>query len=117
LSPLRRRGRNDDGRSPVAKPRATNAKFAHAVTTAPSGTGPDVLSIDTGLGWLYLAAESGDLTVFDINQPGLVLLGHDQPGNNSHSVAADPTTHRVFFPLMKGPNGTPVLRMMKPSGT
>jgi DNA-binding beta-propeller fold protein YncE len=90
---------------------------AHAVATAPSGAGPDVLSIDTGLGWLYVAAESGDLTVFDLHQPGVVLLGHDRPGSNSHSVAADPATHRVFFPLMKGPSGTPVLRMMKPTGT
>jgi DNA-binding beta-propeller fold protein YncE len=87
---------------------------AHTVATAPSGAGPDVLSIDPGLGWLYVAAESGDLTVFDLNQPGVVLLGHDHPGANSHSVAVDPSTHRVFFPLMKGPNGTPVLRMMKP---
>jgi DNA-binding beta-propeller fold protein YncE len=89
---------------------------AHAVSTGNTGSGPDVLSIDPGLGWLYVAAESGDLTVFDIRQPGVVLLGHDKPGANSHSVAADPGTHRVFFPLMAGPNGTPVLRIMKPRG-
>jgi DNA-binding beta-propeller fold protein YncE len=88
---------------------------AHTVATAPSGAGPDVLSIDPGLGWLYVAAESGDLTVFDLNRPGVALLGHDSPGANSHSVAVDAATHRVFFPLMKGPNGTPVLRMMQPS--
>jgi DNA-binding beta-propeller fold protein YncE len=89
----------------------------HAVATAPTGSGPDVLSIDPGIGWLYVAAESGDLTVFDITQPGVVLVGHDQPGSNSHSVAADANTHRVFFPLMTGPTGTPVLRTMKPTGT
>jgi DNA-binding beta-propeller fold protein YncE len=88
---------------------------AQTVATASSGAGPDVLNIDPGLGWLYVAAESGDLTVFDLNQPGVVLLGHDSPGANSHSVAVDPSTHRVFFPLMRGPNGTPVLRMMQPS--
>jgi DNA-binding beta-propeller fold protein YncE len=87
---------------------------AHAIATAPSGAGPDVLSIDPGLCWLYLAAESGDLTVFDLNQPGVVLLGHDNPGSNSHTVAVDPATHHVFFPLPSGPNGTPVLRMMQP---
>jgi YVTN family beta-propeller protein len=86
------------------------------VVTAPTGSGPDVLSIDPGLGWLYVAAESGDLTVFDITQPGVVLVGHDMPGPNSHSVAVDPATHRVFFPLMMGPSGTPVLRIMKPTG-
>jgi hypothetical protein len=86
---------------------------SHAVALAGVGSGPDVLSIDTGLGWIYVAAESGDLTVFDLNQPGVVLVGHDSTGNNSHTVAVDPATHRVFFPLLKGP----VLRIMKPTGT
>ncbi len=90
---------------------------AHAVSSAPTGSGPDVLSIDPGLGWLYVAAESGDLTVFDINQPGVTLIGHDQPGNSSHTVAVDPATHRAFFPLEAGPKGTPVLRIMRPPGT
>ncbi len=90
---------------------------SHAVATAPTGADPDVMSLDPGLGWLYVAAESGDLTVFDIHKPGISLVGHDHPGASSHSVAVDPATHRVFFPLMAGPKGTPVLRIMKPSGT
>jgi len=90
---------------------------AHTVSTGPTGRGPDVLSIDPGLGWLYVAAESGDLTIFDIRQPGVALIGHDHPGNNSHSDAVDPATHRVFFPLVSGPNGTPDLRIMRPAGT
>jgi DNA-binding beta-propeller fold protein YncE len=89
---------------------------SHAVTTGKTGSDPDVLSIDPGLGWLYVAAESGDLTVFDIRQPGVVLIGHGNPGANSHSVAVDPATHRVFFPLQAGPNGAPVLRILKPAG-
>jgi hypothetical protein len=89
---------------------------AHAVVTAKTGAGPDVLGVDPGLGWLYVAAESGDLTVFDLNQPGLVKIDGEHPGDNAHSVAVDPATHHVFFPLAKGPNGTPVLRIMKPSG-
>jgi DNA-binding beta-propeller fold protein YncE len=86
------------------------------VGTAPTGVGPDVLSIDPAIGWVYVAAESGDLTVFDMNKPGAVLIGHDQPGANSHTVIVDPPTHRVFFPLQSGPSGPPVLRIMKPSG-
>jgi DNA-binding beta-propeller fold protein YncE len=89
----------------------------NAVTTAPTGGGPDVLSIDPSFGWLYVAAESGDLVVFDIGQPGLVAVDREHPGDNSHSVAVDPATHRVFFPLLAGTGGTPVLRIMKPSGT
>jgi DNA-binding beta-propeller fold protein YncE len=87
------------------------------VTTAPTGSGPDVMSIDPMLGWLYVAAESGDLTVFDINKTGVALIGHDSPGDNSHSAAVDVATHRVFFPLMQGPMGAPVMRIMRPSGT
>ena len=87
---------------------------AHAVATAKTGSGPDVLAIDPGLGWLYVAAESGDLTVFDLNKPGVTLVGHDHPGDHTHTVAVDPATHRVFFPIMVGPKGTPVLRIMQP---
>ncbi len=86
----------------------------HAVTTAPTGAGPDVLSVDAGLGLVYVAAESGDLVVFDISKPGLVVADKEHVGDHAHSVAVDPATHRVFFPLLAGPKGTPVLRIMQP---
>lgn len=86
----------------------------NSVSIAPTGEGPDVLSIDARLGWLYAAAESGDLVVFDISRPGATAIDHEHPADGSHSVAVDPTTHRVFFPLSVGPQGTPVLRIMKP---
>src|SRR3569623_7592 len=86
-----------------------------AITIGATGAGPDVLSIDTGKGWLYVSGESGDVTIWDINQPGTALVGHVHPGDNAHTVAADPTTHRVFFPLPQGTASTPVLRVMRPS--
>ena len=89
----------------------------HALTLAPTGSDPDVLAIDAGLGLLYAAAESGDVTVFDLSKPGLATVGHEHPGPASHSVAVDATTHHVFFPLAVGPHGTPVLRIMRPTGT
>ncbi len=85
------------------------------VVTAEVGAGPDVLSIDPGLSWIYVAAESGDLTVFDLAQEGLVAISREHPGDVAHSVAVDPATHRVFFPLAHGPNGSPVLRIMRPA--
>lgn len=87
---------------------------AQVIASAPTGTGPDVMSVDPGLGWLYVAAESGDLVVFDIGKPGLVPIDHEHPGDHAHSVAADPSTHRVFFPLEAGPSGGPVMRIMLP---
>jgi len=89
----------------------------HALESAATGVGPDVLAIDPGLGWLYVAAESGDLRVFDIRKSGLALVGSQHPADASHSVAIDPQSHRVFFPLVRGVNGTPVLRIMQPTGT
>jgi hypothetical protein len=75
------------------------------------------MAIDPGLGWLYVAAESGDLKVFDIAKPGLVAIDSEHPGDASHSVAVDPRTHHVYFPLVSGAKGRPVLRIMKPGGT
>jgi DNA-binding beta-propeller fold protein YncE len=88
---------------------------AHGVTLGSTGKDPDVLAVDPGLGWLYVAAESGDLTVFDLSRSGVALVGHDHPGDDAHTVAVDPATHRVFFPLMHGPKGTAALRVLRPS--
>jgi DNA-binding beta-propeller fold protein YncE len=90
---------------------------SQVLAVLPTGKGPDVLCIDPGLAWLYVAAESGDLSVFDLSRPVATLLGHDQPGAHSHSVAADATSHRVFFPLTSGPGARPALRIMRPTGT
>lgn len=99
-----------------------NSKVARAaldgsqpLTLATSGADPDVLAVDAGLGWLYVAAESGDVRVFDLLKPGLASVGAQRPGPSSHSVAVDPATHRVYFPLAIGPKGSPVLRIMRPA--
>jgi DNA-binding beta-propeller fold protein YncE len=84
------------------------------IATAKTGSGPDVLAIDPGLGWIYVAAESAELTVFDIGKPGLTEIDREHPGEAAHSVAVDPATHRVFFPLTRGASGKPVLRIMRP---
>lgn len=103
-----------EGNSKVAR---VELEHAHAINLAPSGDDPDVLAIDPELGWLYVAAESGDLKVFDLRKPGLVSIDSEHPGDASHSVAVDPRTHRLFFPLVSGNSGSPVLRIMKPRGT
>jgi DNA-binding beta-propeller fold protein YncE len=82
--------------------------------SSPTGTGVDVLAVDPGLMWLYAASESGVLVVFDIAQDGLVNIDRENVGANAHSVAVDPKTHHVFFPLMHGADGHPAMRIMKP---
>lgn len=88
----------------------------HAIVTSASGAGPDVLSIDPAIGLLYVAAESGDLVIIDTTAAGLSVVNRANVGPHAHTVAADPATHRVFLPLQAGPNGTPVLRIMQPTG-
>jgi len=87
----------------------------NAITTAAVGTSPDVLAIDSGHNWLYVAAESGTLTVFDLAQPGLSSIDSELIAAAAHTVAVDSATHRVFFPLEAGPQGTPILRIMRPA--
>lgn len=88
-----------------------------AVTTGATTSGPDVLAVDPDIGWLYLAAEGGDVSIYDLNAGGVSLVGRSNAGFNAHTVAVDPGTHHVFFPLEVGPNGTPVLRIMKPAAS
>jgi len=78
------------------------------------GDDPDVLAFDPGGKILYVACESGSVSIFKVVTPdALQSLGTFDIGPNSHSVSVDPKTHRVFFPL-KNVNGHPVLRIMSP---
>ena len=76
------------------------------------GDDPDVLTFDPGLKWLYVSAESGTVTIFRYDNRKLALLGSfNMP--HAHTVAVDPQTHLVSFPL-ENINGHPLLRIMRP---
>lgn len=77
------------------------------------GDGPDVLALDRGLNRLYVASESGTVSVFQQKGQTLTPLGKIY-APNAHSIAVDPSTHRVYLPL-KNVNGHPVMRIMKPA--
>jgi DNA-binding beta-propeller fold protein YncE len=77
------------------------------------GPAPDVLAFDPGLGRLYVASESGIVSVFAETGHGLRKLGEDFLATDAHTVAVDPETHLVYFPL-QGPNGKPHLLVMRP---
>jgi DNA-binding beta-propeller fold protein YncE len=87
---------------------------AHEVlATHPVGDVPDVLAFDAGLGRLYVAAESGTVSVFQERGKELRPLGEIEIPH-AHSVSVDPTTHLVYLPL-QDVRGRPVLRIMEPS--
>ena len=78
------------------------------------GVGVDVLSVDPGLGRLYVASESGVVSVFNVAHGRLQKLGQSLVAFNAHVVVADPKTHLVYFPL-RGVGAKPTLRIMQPS--
>jgi hypothetical protein len=74
------------------------------------GNVPDVLAYDASLGWLYVASEAGDVSLFKVQGHAVSLLGTARLGPNAHVVAVDPETHRAYFPL-KSLEGNPMLRI------
>ncbi|MCA1843131.1 MAG: YncE family protein [Actinobacteria bacterium] len=77
------------------------------------GDDPDVLAFDPGLSRLYVAAENGVVAVFEEKGSSVHKLGQAKLADAAHTVAVDPTTHRVFFPL-ENVHGHPVLWVMAP---
>jgi YVTN family beta-propeller protein len=86
----------------------------HVTDSFDVGDGPDVLAFDPGLGYVYVASESGIVSVFK-TQPGQVSkIGEASLGPNAHVVAVDPGTHKSYFPL-KNLGGRTILRIMSPN--
>ena len=73
-----------------------------------------MLGYDPALHRLYVAAESGDVTVLDTAHEVPRTIGRRHLADSAHSVAVDPTTHRVYFPLEHGPDGHPTLSAYEP---
>jgi hypothetical protein len=88
-------------------------KTHRATQTLTVGDGPDVLALDSSLHRLYVAAESGIVAVFDEHGRTLTKLAQALLAPTAHSVAVDPSTHLVYFPL-ESIGGHPVLRIMAP---
>ncbi|HEY4941655.1 MAG TPA: YncE family protein [Rhizomicrobium sp.] len=75
---------------------------------------PDVLAIDPSAKRLFVASESGTLSAFDISTArSPVALGDVFVADGAHSVAVDPATHRLYFPLANLA-GRAVMRVLSP---
>jgi YVTN family beta-propeller protein len=88
----------------------TNRKVLAAFDVARD---PDVLAFDPALDWLYVAGESGQISVFKIRGQTVSALGIARLGPHAHVVAVDPITHEAFFPLEPA-RGKPMLRITRP---
>jgi len=89
-----------------------NLETMQVTATYPVGDGPDVLAFDPGWRRLYVASESGSVSVFNEQGTGLQSIGAYQ-APHAHSIAVDPSTHLVYLPL-ESIDGKPVLRIMTP---
>jgi YVTN family beta-propeller protein len=78
------------------------------------GDTPDVLAYDYGLGRLYVASESGTVTILDVRNGQVRTAGQAHIADSAHTIAVDPVTHRVFLPL-EDVGGHPVVRVMEPT--
>jgi DNA-binding beta-propeller fold protein YncE len=87
-------------------------KSMRVVASASLGRGPDVLAFDDALHLLYVASESGVVSMFEEQGERLTKIGEGSVARNAHSVAVDPQTHLVYFPI-QNLNGRPVLRVME----
>lgn len=77
------------------------------------GIGVDVLALDPGLRRLYVASESGVVSVYNVSEGSLERIAQAFLALDAHAVAVDPATHRVYFPL-QNVGGKPVLRVLEP---
>lgn len=78
------------------------------------GDDPDVLAADFATRRLYVAAESGIVAAFSIVGPSVEPISSGFLATAAHSVAVDPLTGDVYFPL-QDVDGRPVLRITKPA--
>jgi YVTN family beta-propeller protein len=76
------------------------------------GDSPDVLALDGTNHLLYVASESGVLSIFDEHARTLRKLSEGYVATEAHSVAVDSATHRLYLPL-QDVNGRPVLRVAR----
>jgi len=85
--------------------------------TGTNGVGehPDVLAYDQGAQRLYVASESGTVTVLDQQGGHLTELGSGHLADGAHVVVVDPTTGHTYYPIPAGTDGRPTLLEQAPN--
>ncbi|MGZ4800617.1 MAG: YncE family protein [Acidimicrobiia bacterium] len=101
-----------DGNARLLTLNLTTMKFTGSFSV---GDSPDVLALDSSLRRLYVASESGVVAVFAETSHSARPLGMAFLATEAHTVAVDPRTHLVYFPLQIGSTGRPQLLIMKPT--
>ena len=77
--------------------------------TAVVGVESDVLAFDPHAGRLYVAAESGWVTVLQRHGQRLRVIYFNYLANDAHVVTVDPATARSYFPVLSASGGHPAV--------
>src|SRR6266487_31902 len=86
------------------------AHSMQVLSVQPVGETPDVLAEDTDRRLLYVACESGVVSVFQEQGHKVPKVGDQFVAPEAHSIAVDQQTHQVYLPL-EDVGGKPVLRI------
>ena len=73
------------------------------------GVEPDVVAFDGHAGRLYVAAESGWVTVLQLHGHRLRVIYSSYLADDAHVVAVDPATGRSYFPVLGSSGGHPAV--------
>jgi YVTN family beta-propeller protein len=76
------------------------------------GVDPDVMAYDRKRAILYVASESGTVSMFVARANVLNKIGEAYLDKNAHIVAVDQRTSRVYFPVLS--DGGPKMLVMQP---
>ena len=79
------------------------------------GESPDVVAHDFRAKRVYVAAESGTVSIFDHDRGHLAPRGSGRLADGAHSVSVDPMTHHSHFPIPRGTGGAPELWEFEPT--
>ena len=73
------------------------------------GVEPDVVAFDGHADRLFVASESGWVTVFQLRGRRLHGIYSNYLGDDAHAVAVDPATGRSYFPVLRADGGRPAV--------
>lgn len=80
------------------------------ISTQSVGKNPDLMALDAGWHYLYVASESGVVSVFNEDGRTLKKINEGYVDSGAHSVAADQDMHYMYLPL-QNVGGKPILRI------
>jgi DNA-binding beta-propeller fold protein YncE len=91
-----------------------NLSTKATLATFPIAADPDGVAYDQALGRVYVAHDDGSVAVFARQRCGFAKVAQDVLEDAAHTVAVDPFTHAVYFPI-EHLNGHDVVRVVTPT--